>query len=165
MGRSFANGPINFDGIWGVINSMPNDCSICNLNNRRKNGTICEGCCMGFNSTYSGDGSKRTRVCPSSIFKQFGLKDVSAMGKHTLFYFLHHPEMNFTFPDLPDEDLLGNISKDKARLLGWSEERIKKEAKTFIWHIHHEKKYFNDRKEYIILCLNTEHRGYFEKRE
>ena len=149
------NGRIDFEGIRALLESMEDDCRICNQAERKREGTLCRNCCMRSNSTYSGDGSKRTRVYPSQkMFRQFGLINIPAMGKHTLYHFLDHPEMDFTFPVLPDEDLFGKISKQKAISLGLDPVN----GKNFLWHIHHENEnYWDDSENNKMLCLNTEH--------
>jgi len=150
------NGPIDYDGMQKVILSMEGDCRVCNHNEMKMQGTLCPNCCFRSNSVYEYvDGSKRTRVYPSQkIFGQYGLINCPAMGKHAFFHFLDNPEMDFTFPDLPDEDLWGIISKEKAIELGIDP----KNGRNFLWHMHHEnEKYWDDREINRLLCLNTEH--------
>lgn len=146
---NFKDGPINYNGIWSLIKQTnENNCRTCDLDKRKKNNTICEDCPFRFNSSYDSTTRKRTRVYPGNEFKQFGLKNLPAMGKHTLFYFLDHPELDFIWPELPDEDRFGNISK-----------RVDPEnGKNFLWHLHHKnKKFYDDSKNNLERCLNTEH--------
>jgi hypothetical protein len=147
--------PVDFEGILELLRSMEGDCRICDHVERKKQGNLCCNCCMRSNSTYGKGDSKRSRVYPSSrVFKKFGLINLPAMGKHMLYHFLDHPELNFTYPPLPDEDLFGVISKEKAVSLGLDPEA----GKNFLWHIHHENgNYWDDSEDNKMLCLNTEH--------
>jgi len=130
------NMQVDLDGIYSLITE---ECVNCNLHTRRLEDNICFDCHFGFNTRYN---SKRSRVCPSSDFKKYGLLKPGTMGKHKLYYFLHYPQLNFELPDLPDVDLFGNTSSKK----------------TFIWHIHHlNREYWNDSPWNLLLCLNTEH--------
>ena len=73
-------------------------------------------------------------------FKQFGIYNY---GKQYLFYFLHHPELNWKLPPIPECDYLGNKRIDR---------------KIFCWIIHHEDgNHYNDNIWNQILCINTEH--------
>jgi hypothetical protein len=157
------NGNIDFEGIRNLIASMEDDCRICDRSTKEKEGNLCNNCCMGSNSSYD---EQRRRVYPGSIFKQFGLINLPAMGKHTLFWFLDREHLNFTFPDLPDEDLIGNVSEKRAIELGLNlaikEERDR--VKVFLWHIHHEStEFWNDREDNTMICLNTEHPWFGKK--
>lgn len=149
-------GPIDYDKIRAVIESMEDDCRICNHNERKIQGKLCQNCCFRSNSVYKyADGSQRTRVYPSKkIFGQYGLINLPALGKHMFFHFLDNEEMQFTHFELPDVDLWDKISKEKAIELGIDPIN----GKNFLWHIHHEnEKYWDDRECNRLLCLNTEH--------
>lgn len=149
------NGSVDYEGIMRLLESMEGDCRICDHAERKRQGNLCPNCCMRSNSVYEGKTIKRTRVYPSQkVFSQFGLINIPAMGKHTLYHFLDHPELDFTYPPLPDEDLFGTISKDKAVSLGLDPIV----GKNFLWHVHHEnEEYWNDSKNNKMMCLNTEH--------
>jgi hypothetical protein len=126
--------------VKGIKSLLKDECVDCNLHIRREENNICSDCNFRFNSTRA---TGRRGVCPGSIFKKYGLKNPGSMGKHTLYYFLYYPELNFEFPPLPDEDLFGKTSSEK----------------TFVWHIHHMNiEYWNDHIWNLLLCLNTEHR-------
>jgi hypothetical protein len=125
--------------IRGIKSLLKGECVDCNLHIRRIENNICSNCNFGFNTQYA---TKRGRVCPSSIFRKYGVLNPDYMGKHKLYYLLHYPELNFELPHLPDEDLFGNTSSDKK----------------FVWHIHHlNREYWNDSIWNLLLCLNTEH--------
>ena len=147
------NGPIDFEGIRKFLETMEDDCRICDHAKRKLEGKLCNNCCMRSNSSYD---EKRRRVYPGAIFKQFGLINLPAMGKHMFFYFLDHEELDFTYPVIPDKDLIENVNRDVYPNA--------KNKKYFLWHIHHEnEEYWNDSKYNLMLCLNTEHPNFGAK--
>lgn len=152
--------PIDYAGVHVILDNMEDDCRVCNQAKRKEEGILCDRCCMRSNSTYvRKTGEKRSRVCPSTkVFKHFGLINLAAMGKHMFFYFLDNPWLDFTYPELPDEDLFGQVSKEKAIELGLDP---KEYGRDFLWHIHHgNREYWNDSKWNLLLCLNTEHMAF-----
>lgn len=157
------NGRIDFDGIRNLLESMEDDCRMCDHARKKREGNLCSNCCMGSNSSYD---EERRRVYPGMAFSQFGLINLPAMGKHTLFWFLDRPWLNFTWPQLPEEDLLGNVSESRAvqLALNLSIKRERDRVKIFLWHIHHEStEYWNDSENNTMLCLNTEHPWFGKK--
>jgi len=144
---------VDFSGIKGLLCF---DCITCNLYLKFLTDCICSKCPFSSNSTMKDKTTKknRIRIYPGKEFKKYGLINLPAMGKHTLFYFLYNEELNFKWPEIPQVDLLENLNKQYYPL----EDNNKK----FIWHLHHENgNYWDDSCWNLFLCLNTEH-GFFE---
>lgn len=135
---------LNTAGFWSLLKL---ECVTCNMCERREQNTRCEDCPFIFNSVYNhkqkGNVPKRSRVGCGVKFKEFGLKKIKYqhVGKHQLYFFLFHPELRFRMPDFPATDMFGNPFSN-----------------TWTWHIHHlNGLFYDDRKENLLLCLNTEH--------
>ena len=137
----FDHNNLDIPGLWSLLKP---ECTYCNLVEMDLDNRICSDCNFGFNSKYN---NERTRVCCTKHFRKYGLKKnlYQHVGKHQLYFFLYHPELNFKFPQFPDTDMFGRPQKD-----------------TWKWHIHHIKKYYIDTKKDLLLCLITEHK-FFEK--
>ncbi len=133
MGRCFV-APGKTVDIPYIKSRLKDECTECDVDEEKKAGTKCDNCPFGHNSTIVGkDGIKRRRVYFKTSDPQYGLVNTQDIGKHKLFFFLAHPEMNFTIPD-------GS-------------------GKHFVWHFHHENGLFFDDNDWnIVLCLNTEHK-------
>lgn len=116
-----------------ILEILKIDCIICDVYRKKKEKIACKNCPFRLNSiTENKRYGKRTRVCPAEFFKSFGIKKPGDIGKHTLFYFLYHPEFNFKLP-----------KDDKGRS----------------YHIHHKNGlYYDDRYENLVLVTNSEHR-------
>lgn len=154
MGRSFAQEgcKVDHEGIHKRLKRYSDDdydCTVCHVQERAEKGTRCDDCPFRFNSI----GPKgNSRIYPGAEFKKYGLKDTPHMGKHTLFYFLYHPWLNFTFPDPPEKDIFGRKVGDKLN------DKSKKVITSFRVVIHHmNKKFYDDSKYNLLLCLHTEH--------
>jgi len=150
--------PVNYPGI---DSKLKGDCQMCNVVDRNLKNNVCVDCPFCFSSIYdSKKNERRIRVYPSAkVFSRYGLINLPSMGKHTLYYFQAHPELNYKFPVIPNKDLFGNVKavygKSGKLLYG----------KEFIWHIHHwNGNYWDDNEWNLLLCLNTEH-NYFEAKE
>lgn len=116
-----------------IKNLLKEDCVTCNRSEKRINGSMCKDCPF-----YSGK--------LNSLFKSFGIE--RRLEKHHVYFFIYHPELNWELPKIPEKDLLGN----------------KKEDKKLRWDFHHiNRNHFDDRKENILLCLNSEHTYYHDK--
>lgn len=139
---SFEN--LNVAGIWSLLKA---DCVTCDMHMRREVGTRCPDCNFIFNSKYNhkkqGTKPSRSRVGCGAKFKQFGLNEnYSHVGKHQLYFFLFHPELNFKLPEFPSHDMFGNP-----------------QTPNWYWHIHHlNHLYWDDSKDNLMLCINTEHK-------
>lgn len=154
MGKTYAieGKKIDYDGIKKILKD---ECIICNVTEKHLKNQKCLDCPFCFNSTMNTKNKEaRIRVYPGKKFKKFNLKNLKDMGKHTLYYFLEHPELNFTVPNTPTKDLLGQSQgeyDERGRI-------IKETGKHFVYHIHHENGLFYDDNPWNhILCLNTEH--------
>jgi len=160
MGRCFVAAGAIVDFV-GINNCVKPECRACDVDSKKKTGQKCPDCPFAHNSIIvSTNKERRTRICVKSEFKTFGLTDFQELGKHKLFFFLDHPEMNFTMPDLPDEDFLGNKRgsyDENGRLIRGS-------GKHFVWHFHHENGlFYDDNSNNLVLCLNTEHKWWESK--
>ena len=99
------------------------ECRSCNLKQKIEALDVCDDC----NFANARDGSY--------------LKGYDISKSH-LFYFLSHPELNFKFPDLPDQDFLGN----------------ERSGTYWRWELHHEDgNHWNDEEWNVMLVLKTEH--------
>lgn len=142
---------LNIAGLWSLLKV---DCITCDFYKRFKEGTKCKDCNFVSNSGYNsrkGKRARRNRVGCGVKFRDVGgFKPIkySHVGKHQLYFFLFNPELKFQLPDFPPVDMFGN-----PPLLN-EEGEIK-----WVWHIHHLNGiYYDDRKENLALCLNTEHK-------
>lgn len=130
---------IDIPGIWSLIKY---ECIICNLNKMRDDENRCNDCNFVLNSsTKRKGGIVESRVGCGAKFKEFGLIRPNDVGKYQLLFFLYYPEYNFKLPEMPKQDMFGNIKTEN-----------------WYWHIHHLNEiYYDDRKDNLCLCLNTEH--------
>lgn len=119
-----------------IKNLVPGKCTLCSVPTMNKTNSKCEDCPF----TISSD---RGRVGCSAIFKQFGIIEPSQYGKHHLFFFIfYHPEFDYKWPAIPEYDIFGQTQNDKQ----------------LRWEIHHINTiHSDDRKQNLLLCLNTEH--------
>jgi len=141
---------LDIPGIWSLLK---HECITCDKHTKHLSGVECEDCFLIFNSSYNHQKGarkedERRRVGCGKHFKQFGLNEkYSHVGKHQLYFFLFHPELSFKLPEFPPLDMFGNP------------EPIKNGKPIWTWHIHHlNGVYYDDRKENLVLCLNTEHK-------
>lgn len=133
---------LNIPGLWSLVRL---ECMTCEMIKMRDDGKRCIGCPFVFNSTYNNEShdisKRRVRVGCGVNFRDFGIKQWTHLGKHQLYFFLQHPELEFRLPGIPLFDMFGAPKQS-----------------TWAWHIHHlNHKYYDDRKENLFLCLNTEH--------
>lgn len=138
---------VDFEGVKSLIKL---ECIDCNLPLRRMRNTICKVCHFTTTSTErkSSKNYFTIGITPKQIFKKYGIKDPSDLGKGRLFYFLYHPELNFEMPEIPPYDIFGNETTNTAQ-----------------WILHHmDKQNWNDHIWNILLCLRNEH-SYFELME
>jgi len=139
--QCFDHGNIDMPGLWSLIKY---ECITCNMNQMRQENKRCKDCNFVFNSgTIRKDGIKESRVGCGAKFKKYGIKSglTEHVGKYQILFFLYYPEYNFKFPEFPKVDMFGNERKD-----------------TWSWHLHHLNRiYYDDRKQNICLCINTEH--------
>ena len=120
------------------LNFLKKECINCNIREKRSKNIRCSDCFFMLQNEGSISGK---------IFKEYGLY---LLPKKYVYYFLYNPDLNWTLPSLPEVDFIGNKRQDRIR---WE------------WVIHHEDgNPWNDSKENLILCLNTEHR-YFHNLE
>lgn len=138
---------VDFEGVKSLIKI---ECIDCNLPLRRIRNTVCDVC----NFTTKSKDRKSSKnyftigITPKQIFKKYGIKEPSELGKGRLFYFLYNPQLNFELPDIPPYDMFGNPT-----------------ASTSQWVLHHmDKQNWNDHIWNILLCLRNEH-SYFEVME
>jgi len=153
--------------IGGLRNQIKYDCETCNLRTLPVE-SRCIPCNFILHSKSVGDkkrlaeGNKplKSRFGLSAILKEFGFPKDSTFnnfGKHQIFLFLHYPELGgIGTPLVPDMDLFRKInaeSVDFAMIIDYT--KIKK----LQWNVHHiNKQYWDDRKENLCLCLNSEHK-------
>jgi len=86
----------------------------------------------------------------------FPKETLTNYGKHQIFMMLHYPEIGFGYPEvLPDFDIYGKVNSiivDKSMVLDY--EQLKK----FKLDMHHINKHkHDDRKENLVMAINTEH--------
>jgi len=104
---------------------LKKDCVSCNLKNKTD---ICDDCIFW--------------CCRDDAYLKKEYINIK-ISKTYLFYFLYHPELNFTLPSLPLEDYLGNKMNESSM---WR------------WELHHEDgNHWNDEKWNLLLVLNSEH--------
>jgi len=132
--------------IAGIKSLLKPECEMCDIHEKIKNKERCKGCIFILNSAQKK--GKPSRIGCSSILTKYGILHPNNLGKLHLFFFLHHPELNFQFPDIPEVDIFGNTINDKL----------------LQWHIHHiNGVHYDDSKDNQLLALNTEH-GYLTKK-
>lgn len=132
----------------GIISLLRKDCVTCNVSLRKHLKTRCDPCHF---SPKSGDRKSNANfiplgATPKAIFKKYGIENPGELGKTRLYYFLYHPELNFKYPPIPQFDIFGNPTDEKAQ-----------------WLIHHmNKNNCDDSPWNIILCLRKNEHSYFE---
>ncbi len=124
--------------VEGIKSLLKDDCVTCDVRTKIKQNTRCNDCPFRL----SADNRCETRT----DFKRYG---VDRLYKHQLYYFLYHPELNFKFPPLPYNDLMGIPKSDHTR---------------WIWEIHHHNENkMDDTNSNLEMLINTEHsRIHFE---
>jgi len=125
------------------------DCVTCNTHERQLNNDQCSDCKLLLSaSNYRNENQQKRRPRPalSAEFKKYGITQPSHVGKHQLYFFLHHSYLNFKFPDFPDFDMFGNPKKD-----------------SWVYHIHHLNRiWYDDSSTNLVALLPSEH-PFFEK--
>jgi len=111
-----------------------NKCINCNIYDKKEKNERCTSCFFKIGS----DGAETSKILYNTLYKiPIGIP------KPKLFYFLYYPELNFSFPTLPNVDLFGNEKYNRKK---WN------------WVIHHEDgNHYNDNIWNLILLLNIEH--------
>ena len=159
--------PANQINIGGLRNIIKSDCEMCDLRTLSKE-ERCKPCNFILHSKSVGDKKRlaegkeplKSRFGLGAVLKEFGFpKDstFSNYGKHQVFLFLHYPELGgIGTPLVPDMDLFRKINEasvDIAMVIDYT--KIKK----LQWNVHHiNKRYWDDRKINLALCLNSEHK-------
>jgi hypothetical protein len=105
---------IDWNGVKKVLKA---ECMICNWYERVGMKNVCSDCPFCYNSAPKKGQPSRIGLS-AKVFKPLGLtnKQISNWGRHHLFMYLFHEELNCQPPDLPDKDRYGNIvdkQKDK----------------------------------------------------
>jgi len=126
----------NLLDINGILSLIKEDCIDCNLKVRMLKKIRCHGCpfvsCSGERKTRKNYFT--TGIACGAKFRQYGIDPNGRLGKSYLFYFLYHPELQWSLP---------SISTTKQ------------------WVIHHENSNnWNDHIWNLILCLSTEHSSF-----
>jgi len=124
----------------GILSLIKNECVDCNLKVRIMKKIQCSDCpfvsCSGERKTRKNYFT--TGIACGAKFYQYGIDPNGRLGKAYLFYFLYHPELNFSLSSLPNP---GNKQ----------------------WILHHDDgNNWNDHIWNLILCFRTEH-SFFEK--
>lgn len=96
-----------------------------------------------------------SRVGLSTKFEEYGI-NVDNVGRHHLHLFMYYTDLNFNLPSVPNFDCLGKFNSNTV-----SKQMIHDVREKFAdlqWAVHHiNVNKYDDRKENLCLCLNTEH--------
>jgi hypothetical protein len=137
-----------------ILNLLTSYCDVCQWAYEVANGTKCKKCPFVSASWGTGKGVKKKLPRPGcgaelvNELKKLGLTFKNSLGKHQLFYFLHHPELNFKYPEIPEQNFLGDD----------------RNGKNWFWIIHHcNGNFWDDRKFNLMLCLCGAEHLFFEK--
>jgi hypothetical protein len=142
---------IDYKEIWSLLRP---DCVICNWAFEVANGTQCKKCPFISGSWSTGKNLKKKLPRPgcgvkfTEAFQHLNLVFKNCIGKHQLFYFLYHPELKFKYPEIPEQNFLGDD----------------RNAKNWFWILHHTNgNFWDDRKFNLMLCLCGAEHLFFEK--
>lgn len=159
---------VDWDGLGTFLNENP-ECVICNMHERKDNGTLCDhylggkrrGCGkLNFNSAPAGGQPTRCAVS-TTVGKLFNVPRASLLGAHHIYFYMYHQNCafanNFDFPPVPQMDVRGKMDNKSVLLREIYMDNVKN-MKEFKWIIHHiNGRHWDNRKENLALVLNTEH--------
>ena len=143
------------------------ECEKCNLR-EIKISDRCDGCLFTTSSKSVGDKKREEQGLPP-VKIRFGVTTemvnygfpagpkLSNYGKHQVHMFLHYPDLGGCgYPRMPQFDLMRQINSntvDIAMAIDYTK------FKQLRWDVHHiNRHYWDDSKENLCLCLNSEHK-------